>query len=106
MPFLKTENINIPDFLIPWLTRFYEPHEINLLKLIADNPLEKEPVIRLLEQDETLKDLDPFLKRAWKRGVIQFIDNDKLIAPEDFHTRYEYWALFEGFKDIPVEIKD
>ena len=61
-----------------------------------------------MEKNHTLKedtDFDLFLERALKRGVIKFLD-DQLLAPEDFHVRFDFWALFEGWKDLPVGIKD
>jgi len=100
--------MNIPEFLTPWIDRFYEPLEIDLLHIIASKPLEKEHIVKRLEKNKTLKDFnnfDWFLERAWQRGVVKFLD-DRRIAPEDFHVRFDYWALFEGWKDLPVEIKD
>ena len=102
------KKMNIPEFLTPWIDRFYEPLEIDLLHIIASKPLEKEHIVKRLEKNKTLKDFnnfDWFLERAWQRGVVKFLD-DRRIAPEDFHVRFDYWALFEGWKDLPVEIKD
>ncbi|MBT8358723.1 MAG: 4Fe-4S binding protein [Deltaproteobacteria bacterium] len=100
--------MNPPEFLIPWIDRFYELLEIDLLHVIANKPLEKEHILKLLRKKKTLKDysnFDRFLKRAWQRGVVKFLD-DRRIAAEDFHIRFDYWALFEGWKDLPIEIKD
>jgi len=100
--------LNFPDFLIPWLDRFYEPLEIDLLQVLAGKPFEKEQIRKVLPKNKILKDnnnFDLFLKRAWQRGVVKFLD-DQRIELEDFHVRYEYWALFEGWKDLPSEIKD
>ena len=105
---LKIKKLNLPDFLSPWLDRFYEPLEMDLLQILAHNPLKKNQIKTLLEKNHTLKeeyDFDLFLERALKRGVIKRLD-DQRIEPENFHTRYDFWALFEGWKDIPVEIKD
>ena len=100
--------MNMPDFLMPWLDRFYELLEMDLLQILVDKPLEKQEIIILLGENNTLDDdtdFDLFLKRAWQRGVVKFLD-DRRIASEDFHIRYEYWALFEGWKDLPSEIKN
>ena len=99
--------MNIPKFLIPWIDRFYEPLEIDLLRILSTKPLEKDHILELLGKKQSLKDFknfDRFLKRAWQRGVVKFLD-DSRIAPEDFHIRLDYWVLFEGWKDLPVEIK-
>jgi len=100
--------MDLPEFLIPWLDRFYEPMEIDLLKILGKQPLEKEQIVTRLKKNKVLKDdnyFDQFLIRAWQRGVVKHLD-DQRIAPEDFHIRFEYWALFEGWKDLPAKIKD
>jgi len=100
--------MNPPDFLIPWLDRFYEPLEMDLLQILSSQPLEKEQIVTLLKKNKILKNdnnFDQFLDRAWQRGVVKCLD-DHLIASEDFHIRFEYWALFEGWKDLSSGIKD
>lgn len=97
--------MTIPDFLTPWLDRFYDPLEIDLMEILKNNPLEKKDVIERLKAKRPLNNYDRFLENAWKRGVVKVLDNKK-IALADFHTRFDYWALFEGWKDLPVEIKD
>ena len=95
--------MDIPEFLIPWIDRFYDPLETDLLQILKNKPLEKKNVIKLLIKNKGLKafnNFDQFLERARKRGVVKILD-DRRIALEDFHTRFEYWALFEGWKDIP-----
>ena len=70
--------MNLPDFLIPWIDRFYEPLEMDLLQIIVNKPLEKERIVKLLEKKKTLKDynnFDRFLERAWQRGVVKFLDD-------------------------------
>jgi len=105
---LKTKQINLPDFVLPWVDRFYEPLEMDLLEILAGQPLDREQILGRLKKKENFQEdinLDQFLKRAWKRGVVKHFD-DQRMEPEDFHKRYEYWALFEGWKDLPGEIKD
>lgn len=105
---IEKATMNIPEFLTPWIDRFYDPLEIDLLQILKNRPLEKKSVIKLLIKNKVLKafnDFDQFLERARIRGVVKILD-DKSIALEDFHIRFEYWALFEGWKDLPSEIKD
>ncbi|MFW6054285.1 MAG: 4Fe-4S binding protein, partial [Thermodesulfobacteriota bacterium] len=45
------------------------------------------------------------LDRAWQRGVVARDEEDTL-GPADFHTRFDYWAMFEGWKDVPENIRD
>ena len=94
--------MNIPEFLIPWLDRFYDPFEIELLQVLENKPIGKKQLIKLLGKNKTSEDrydFDCFLERAWQRGTIKFLD-DQTIAQEDFHVRFDYWALFEGWKEI------
>ena len=45
------------------------------------------------------------MKRAYRRGVINY-ETDGNITLTDFHVRYELWAVFEGWKDIPDDIRE
>lgn len=91
----------IPEFLQPWITRFYEPLEIDLLAILGRDAM---------AVDEAREKLEPgssggFVKRAWRRGVVCRMDSGT-IAAADFHVRFESWALFEGWRDLPEDIKD
>ena len=46
--------MNLPDFLIPWKDRFYEPMEMDLLLILASQPREKEQIRIFLEKNKTL----------------------------------------------------
>ncbi len=105
---LNIQKMNLPEFLSPWLDRFYDPLEMDLLHILARKPLEKKQIKTLFEMNQPLKrdnDFDLFLERALKRGVIKRLDRQRF-EPANFHVRFDYWALFEGWKDIPVEIKN
>jgi hypothetical protein len=67
---MQIQKMNVPDFLTPWLDRFYEPLEIDLLQILASKSLEKKQIGMLLEKNKTLKDynnFDLFLERAWQK---------------------------------------
>ncbi|MDA3787486.1 MAG: hypothetical protein PF503_03185 [Desulfobacula sp.] len=67
---MQIQKMNVPDFLAPWLDRFYEPLEIDLLQILASKSLEKKQIGMLLEKNKTLKDynnFDLFLERAWQK---------------------------------------
>jgi len=84
--------MNIPEFLIPWLDRFYDPFEIELLQVLENKPIGKNHLIKLLGKNKTSEDqydFDYFLERAWQRGTIKFFD-DQTIAQEDFHVGFDY----------------
>lgn len=82
---------DVPEFIIPWLHRFFEVQEIDLVLDLADR-----------------KDNPPwnpdFLNRCYRRGIISSGDDGSPI-PAGFHVRYDIWALFEGWQDVPDEIR-
>ena len=91
----------IPAFLEPWLTRFYMPLEIDLLTILHGKTMTADEVCETLGPESS----DSFLERAWRRGVVRRLD-DGQIVPADFHARFESWALFEGWQDLPGDIKN
>ena len=98
---LKTleKQIDSPGFVRPWLDRFYEPEEIDIL--VRFN--EAGRVHKSVETD-WIVDVK-ILERLLKRGVLK---RNKMgnPVPADFHTRYDIWTVFEGFKDLPEEIRN
>jgi hypothetical protein len=48
--------MNVPDFIIPWLDRFYTPLEMELLQILAEKPLEEEQIRKVLSKSEIAKD--------------------------------------------------
>ena len=93
-----SQAVNLPDFVRPWLDRFYEPREIELLLLLALGPLDADRIRKALNLDAD------FLDRAVRRAVIDR-DGDGCYRPADFHDRLEIWALFEGWLDLPPEVR-
>lgn len=91
--------VGAPDFLDPWLDRFYEPAEIRLLRRIADADGDARDIAASLgfSADD--------LRRAIRRGVLDSVAENR-IRPAGFHARFEIWALFEGWKDLPQEVRD
>jgi hypothetical protein len=43
--------------------------------------------------------------RAYRKGIINLLDDNRF-EPADFHARFDKWAMFEGWKDIPNEIRN
>lgn len=80
-----------PDFVVPWLDRFYEPGDIDLVLEAAAGLL---PGAHERER----------LERAYRRAVL---DRDgELWTPSSFHARYEIWALYEDWRDVPPTVRD
>jgi len=99
--------VGLPEFLFPWADRFYEPMEIELIDLLGKDALDVAAVQTRWEaalDSACPQDVDAFLKRSFKRGVLN--RNDRLyFSVADFHTRYDIWALFESWQDIPDEVR-
>jgi len=99
--------VKVPAFMIPWLSRFFEPREIafvlGLNRQHAKN-LGGQGFSEWIQKNEPNWP-DDFLARCYRRGVISLGDDGNYV-PADFHTRYEFWALFEGWQDLPGKIKD
>jgi ferredoxin len=88
----------IPEFMKPWLDRFFEQPEIDLVLMLADRPMNPEEVEdrnRGNYKTERIATVGSFLERAYKRGVINR-RKDGRYEPADLHTRYDVWAMFEG----------
>ncbi|GAB4242716.1 MAG: hypothetical protein Kow00129_01350 [Thermoleophilia bacterium] len=113
----------VPDFLEPWLDRFFEPPEYELVLALADlqagalpesdpcsgasgrgfPPVSRSALREALPRRLTVR-WSGFLAREYRRGIIDLLPGGK-VRPSDFHARYEVWALFEGWKDVPAEVR-
>jgi Pyruvate/2-oxoacid:ferredoxin oxidoreductase delta subunit len=87
------EAVGAPDFIVPWLDRFYDEDDAELLQAagVAGGPA-------------TLSGFDAErLARAVRRAVLD-VDDAGAYAPASFHERLEIWAMFEGWKDVPLAL--
>ncbi len=88
-----------------WWNRFYEPDEVALVLSLDqrhDQELSGEPPPRHLETPAAMAGQ---VKRAIKRGVLDRLPDGRLRAA-DFHARFELWALFEGWMDVPRAVRE
>ncbi|MFP4422024.1 MAG: ATP-binding protein [Desulfococcaceae bacterium] len=90
--------VRAPEFLEPWLDRFYEPAEARLLARLSQT--EANPAKIVDEFGFSQADL----LRMWRRGILT-TSEPETPRPADFHVRFDVWALFEGWKDIPEDIR-
>ena len=95
------EIVDAPDFVHPWLDRFYEAPDVGLLLALAEGP---QPVTAL----ETLvaathDDAAAIVARAYRRSVVD-LDGDEARAAS-FADRSALWAQFEGWKDVPGGVR-
>ena len=98
----------IPGFIEPWLDRFFTYEEIDLVLLVADEPLRIGDIAERWTRAERYRDLDhlqEFLDRCSKRGLVTRCEQDQFQAA-GFHERFDSWALFEGWMDLPGDIRD
>lgn len=98
----------IPDFLTPWIDRFFTDIEIDLALSLAAQP---QSAVQIKQTFSGRYKSDPadqdsgLAQRAYAKGIINLRD-DLRYEPADFHARFDKWALFEGWKDIPAEIQE
>lgn len=99
--------VDLPDFLVPWIDRFYDALEMTLILLLGQTELDAEDVRKrwTASGGDRLPDLDTFLERAFRKGVAHR-DKNRRYRVADFHARYDAWALFEGWKDVPEDVRD
>ena len=98
--------MNAPDFIIPYISRFYEPHEIALIDFMGTDSLRMEEITSVFPffAQNMSSSMETFLERSIRRGVLTLLPGGTYIAA-DFRARYEIKAVFEGLGDIPHEIK-
>ena len=98
----------IPEFVIPWIDRFFEEIEIDLVMRLANRPFSREEINRafLSRFRPDFRDANSDLTtRAYRKGIIN-LREDNRFEPADFHARFDKWAMFEGWKDIPDKIRN
>jgi Pyruvate/2-oxoacid:ferredoxin oxidoreductase delta subunit len=82
--------VGAPDFILPWLDRFYDQDDAELLLATTGDAAPA--------GDERAR-----LERAVRRAVLN-VDEAGVHAPASFHERLEIWAMFEGWKDVPLAV--
>ena len=99
---------DIPDFIESWLDRFFTHEEIGLVLLLAGKPLKMGEIAERWTGADRYRDLNclkDFLDRSCKRGIVSRCEKDRFQAA-DFHERFDSWALFEGWMDLPDDIRN
>ena len=83
--------VGAPDFIAIWLDRFYDEADAELVLAAAG------------DGDALDGAGEERLARAVRRAVLDR-DEAGVCAPSDFHARLEIWAMFEGWKDVPLAL--
>ena len=95
--------VGAPDFLLPWLDRFYDEDDAELILAAAGTA--EGPAKQTGGDAGALAGFDPArLARAVRRAVLD-VDEAGAYAPASLHERLEIWAMFEGWKDIPLAVR-
>ena len=96
------EAVEAPGFLLPWLDRFYDEDDAELI--LAASGTTEEQAKQADDAPRASAGVDPVrLARAVRRAVLD-VDEAGAHAPADFHERLEIWAMFEGWKDVPLAV--
>jgi len=100
------ELLGMPSFILPWLDRFYQSAEIAwILTFSPESSVNAKNKNQAASNEPyAQKSSSKFLERCHRRAVADLNADGKHI-PAGFHKRYEIWALFEGWQDIPSEIR-
>ena len=83
--------VGAPAFMVPWLDRFYDAVEVELVLEAAAGSAPG-----ALPRGPAPPRRAPRRPRSRRRRL----------SPSSFHARYELWALFEDWQDVPATIRD
>ena len=90
----------VPAFALPWIDRLLEPTELRLVAALAGGPLTVPEAAGALGVPVSLS----FFERAVRRGIVDR-PTPEVVTLADFATRLEIWTLFEGWKDLPADVR-
>ena len=90
--------VGAPDLALPWLDRFYDGDDVELLLAVGGSR----------DGDEAAGSLDVVgadrLARAVRRAVLDR-DEAGALTPASFAARLDIWAMFEGWRDVPDDVR-
>jgi len=92
--------VGAPDFVTPWLDRFYDEGDAELVLAASTGSgggADQAGAAPFTGFDAAR------LERAVRRAILDR-DDSGAHAPADFHARLEIWAMFEGWKDVPLAV--
>ncbi|MFA4965803.1 MAG: 4Fe-4S binding protein [Thermoleophilia bacterium] len=91
--------VSAPDFILPWLDRFYDEADARLVLAAAGLTAAGAPASPSFAPGGT----PDALSRAVRRAVLDRIEAGAH-SPASFRARLEIWAMFEGWKDVPRDV--
>ena len=102
---LVARAVGAPEFVLPYLDRFYEPAETALVAALAAAPLGMIALRSLVAPNIALGEFRDFLERAFRRSVLERAPRGRYAAAS-FHDRFVVWIFFEGWLDLPDDVRD
>ena len=87
--------VGAPDFIAPWLDRFYDESDAELVLAAREAAGDGASTFAGFATER--------LERAVRRAILDR-DESGAYAQADFHARLEIWAMFEGWKDVPLAV--
>jgi ferredoxin len=93
--------VGAPDFIRPWLDRFYDDADGELVLALGDGPRTVSDLAVAL--GTSLGELDPRLDHAWRHCVVD--REGELVSAASFVDRCGIWAQYEGWKDVPRGVR-
>jgi Pyruvate/2-oxoacid:ferredoxin oxidoreductase delta subunit len=97
--------VGAPDLVLPYLDRFYEPAEAALVAALARGPLGAVALRQRIAPQATHAAAKALLERAYRRGVVERAARGRYRVAS-FHDRFVVWTFFEGWLDLPDEVRD
>ena len=90
--------VGAPEFVLPWLDRFYDRDDVGLLLAVA-GPGEGD------DEPTGVEDVEPArFERGVRRAVLDR-DEAGAYSPASFADRLDICAMFEGWRDIPGDVR-
>ena len=93
--------VGAPDFALPWLDRFYDADDVELVLALAGGPRAAGGLAGALGAGED--EVQARLERAHRRSIVDLTDEG--VAAASFLDRSALWAQFEGWKDVPDDVR-
>ncbi|HJW76149.1 MAG TPA: hypothetical protein VJ787_10850, partial [Thermoleophilia bacterium] len=93
--------VGAPDFAREHMASFYEEGDLALLEALGSG---ERSVADLLTELPGLTQAD--LRRAHRRTVITLFEDGTKAAAASLSDRFESWMIFEGWKDVPADVRE
>jgi Pyruvate/2-oxoacid:ferredoxin oxidoreductase delta subunit len=102
---IVARTVGAPEFVLPFLDRFYEPAETALVAALAGGPLGLAALRRRVAPGASRAQVRELLVRAYRRGVVERAARGRYRVAS-FHDRFVVWTFFEGWLDLPDDVRE